>query len=341
MKRPFLIVAALLLSFAVFAGEAYSFYFISDTHLGDQASYNTEKTQANPFKTKKNTARADKFMGTFDAMLKDMAEKKGTGVRFLIEGGDLIEGACTSEKVHEEQLRKYLYKVRNAVGVPVFPVNGNHDDWGLGGPEAFRRVTFPFIREQIGHELASDKAAHYVVRQADDVYIFADYHTNGSDSSGFILKELKALKVGEVRYVFVILHPNILPFAGEARAAIRNELAKHNGFVLCGHSHANQVYVYGKDGRTVTQVTAGTCFAAPNQLREKRDQEAFFKWFIGHYCKRKGTAEEVRREYIPFTKDFVTFDGAAYARFDLSDDGVVVSFQASDLTQPPKKIRLR
>ncbi len=339
LKR-FSAAAAVLLTISLAAGEAYNFYFISDPHLGDEKSYNTAKTKENPFKTKKNTARADQNMATFDAMLKDIAAKKDSSSKFIISGGDLIEGGCTSEKVHEEQLSKYLNKVQKAVALPLFPVNGNHDDWGLGGPQAFKAVAWPFIRKQTGKPLASTKAAHYVVHQDNDVFIFADYHTVGSGWTDFVLKELKAIK-GTPRYVFVIVHCNIIPFPGKGNAAIRDELAKFNGFILCGHSHQNQVYVYGKDGKTVTQVTVGTCFSRPGAIKANRDQQKYFNWFIGHYCKNPAKAEEVRREYIPYTKDFVTFGGAAYARFDVSDNGVELSYQASDLTQPPQKVKLR
>jgi len=337
-RKHFFVAFAALLTISMAAGEAYNFYFVSDMHLGDKESYNMSKD--NPFRTKKKIDRADANMPVFDAMLKDMAAKKDAHTKFIVCGGDLIEGGGFNAETHGEQLSKYLNKVQKAVGLPMYPVNGNHDDWGLGGPEAFKAVAWPFIKAQTGGKLASDKAAHYVVRQGDDLYIFADYHTKGSGWDKFVLDQLKSIK-GNVRYVFVVVHCNILPFPGKNNAAIRDELAKYNGFILCGHSHRNQVYVYGKDGKTVTQVTVGTCFGSPKPIKADRDQAAFFDWFIGHYCKNPAKAEEVRREFVPFTKDYVSYGGAAYARIYVSDEGVEVHYQASDLKQEPQKMKLR
>ena len=175
MKIRF-IISALCASFVLCAGESYNFYMISDTHFGTAESYNQDPATPKHMRTKKDISRADKAMPLYRAMFADMAKKADKDTRFIVHGGDMIEGLTKGAQVHQEQLENSIKLMQEYFKLPIYAVNGNHDAVGFGGREGYQKGLISYLSKITGKQL---QTTNYSVKCGGDLYIFIDRYNKG------------------------------------------------------------------------------------------------------------------------------------------------------------------
>lgn len=343
--RQTVIFLFFLLTAAVFAGESYNFFMISDPHFGAADTYLTDPKAPKRYKTKKNIHRADKTMYLYKGLFADIRKKSDAGTRFIIEGGDLVEGGTPGEAVHKKILQDALVLMRNYFKYPIYMVKGNHDAFGLGGEAAYKSVLLPEIAKYAGKEKLD--FANYAVTCGPDLYIYMDFHPKARGFK-FVHDTLAGLK-NKPRYVFVILHcPMIFTHQFEKEALPLCELlTQYNGILLAGHCHQNTITKFERNGNAMLQVTVST-FTTLHPLKfmrlvdTKTTVEQEKARFIEKIKRRKADAflPVFQEKWAPYITEFRHIKGVGYAHFDVSDKGISVRFQSVDLNQKPITVQL-
>ncbi len=333
-QRTLILFIACLCGFVLAAGETYNFYFIADPHLGPASSY--DMSDSNPFRTKKDIRRGDKTAVFFDDMMKDIAVKKDANSKFIISGGDLIEGGTGGKDVHAKTLQDAMDRVSGLTGLPLHITNGNHDDWGQGGPEAFREVAFANAGKR-GITKFNEPGLNYTFTQGPDLFIFVDFHTEGSEHITKMMEALKGVKPGQYRYVFIVTHS---PFfcGGKTSLGIVEKLAAYNAIVLCGHSHQTFLLRFQSEKGRASQFMNAAFISSRKGYRDERfGVETYWKQRIGQRkteAGKKQTAEQ-RKLWDGKLVDYWEVRGWGYSRLEVSDDGVKVVTQSVKLDEPP------
>lgn len=348
MKRLVTMLTIAGLTVGAAAGESYNFYMISDTHLGAAETYCTDPSVPKKYRSTKDIRRADACMADLKAMFEDMAKKSDSKTRFLVEGGDLIEGGTLNEETHRKVLQDALSLMKSYFKYPICMMKGNHEAFGMGGEKAYREVLLPEIARTAGAEKLDH--ANYSFTVGDDLFIFLDcYSGAGAKQWEYADKVLSGLKK-KPRYVFVGLHCQIIPSHWDQKniQALCSSLLKYDAVLLCGHCHQNSITVFEKDGKKLVQVTASTCLDPNRNAMKVTAAENTKDQFLDKYrrsirnrWKKEGFLPEFEREWAPYITDYRYFGGAGYAKFIVSDEGISVVYQSVDLTQPPLTVPVR
>ncbi|MBO5695833.1 MAG: metallophosphoesterase, partial [Lentisphaeria bacterium] len=253
-------------AFLLRGSEDYNFFMISDTHFGTAGTFCTDPKAPKKHRTRKNIHRADRTMPHYRNLFRQIRETADAKTRFLVEGGDLIEGCTRNETVHKQVLTDAVNLMKEYFKFPIYMIKGNHEAAGNGGEKAYQAVLLPEMAKYA--HVSKLEEANYVIRQGRDVYIYLDY-TSGNWFS-FLEKTLSSLKE-KPRWVFTVIHCPLLPTWAFRKYALRTIelLSQYDGILLCGHHHANTVTRYEKAGKRVTQITVSTILqpVSPLQMR--------------------------------------------------------------------------
>jgi len=345
-KRIFIPLAAALVCLLQ-AGESYSFLMISDPHLGAAETYCTDPAVPKKFRTRKDIRRADKCMPAFLSMCEDMAKKSDGNTRFLFEAGDLVEGGTKGEEVHKQVLTDAIGLLKKYFKYPIYMVKGNHEAYGMGGENAYRAVLLGELAKTLGKEKL--EYSNYAFMQDGDLYIFIDCYSGVKAGQWkFVRETLSALK-DKPRYVFVGMHPPVIPShwnQQEIRPVI-DLLLEHNAVLLCGHCHQNSVTVFEKNGKKLVQVTVSTFLDPKPKKVRVRPAENTVKQRLDGYrdslknrWKNASFIPEFDREWAAHITEYRNFGGAGYAKLDVSDAGITVTYQSAILDLPPVAVRI-
>lgn len=343
IKKSFLFFVCLYAALAL--AEDYNFYMISDPHFGAAETYATDPKIPRRYRTKKNIHRADKVMPHFKTLFADIQKKSDSKTRFIIEAGDLVEGGTHNEATHKKVLTDAIDFMKQYFKFPIYMVKGNHDAFGMGGENAWKAVAL----KEAARYANVDKLdfANYTVKCGKDLFIFMDFYPKAKGFE-FVRKTIANLKE-KPRYLFVILHcPMIFTYQFLNDALPLCELlAEHNGILLAGHSHHNTVAKFEKNGKSMRQVTVST-FIQPWPMRKLRiaDSGISTEQAKQMFIKKVKLKKEERflpvfeKQWAPYVTEYRDFSGAGYARFDVSDKGIRVSFQSVDTAQKPLTVQL-
>lgn len=326
---------------AVLAGNDYSFYLISDTHFGSLESFGE-----NPIaKLRRKGVRAKAAVPLFDTMFKQMAERYGKENAFLIHTGDVIEGNAFSKDAHIQQFVEAENMLKKYFSCPVYIVRGNHESVGKYGKDAYLEYIAPAIAKFAGKP---EKTTHYTVKRGDDVFIFADAYTKGWQN--FIYRTLDALEK-QPRYLFLVLHPDLLPHAQKNTVDLCRRLGDFNAIILSGHTHRTRLLKYTRNGKTTTQFSIGSHLTAPARkmkyTQKNTDLNDFLVPFRSLRVRNPHQVELFDREIVPFLSEYVEYhDGSnryfaqGYAVLEVTDSGVTAKIHSGDLSQKPFEIIL-
>ena len=105
--------------------DSYNFFMFSDTHFGTAKRFCTDPKAPKKHRTRKNIHRADKAMPHYKALFSHIARSADPKTKFIIEGGDLIEGCAVNEEAHKQELTDALAFMKKYFPFPIYMVKGN------------------------------------------------------------------------------------------------------------------------------------------------------------------------------------------------------------------------
>jgi len=321
MKRFLGIVILLTVGFAAFAGKSYNFFFLSDTHMQDPSSYNTDPAAGKV--STKDYYRANRYMSTFELMMRRMQTVTNAQSLMLVSGGDFIEGCCTSKAVHAYQLRKQISIVKRFTKLPFLMAVGNHDAVGIGGQEAFDEVVPPMTAHDFGFSQEFTKDQEFAWMENGDLFVLLNewgVKSSGKSVTQFLQEVINEFGPQNPRYVFVIKHNNTLSSgAAKTYAQIVNG---YKTIFLNGHSHENKITIHdGAYGR-LAELVIGTMYSSKVRFNNlTRDTS-------------------VPASNIPVTSFYQYRSGCGFVKLLVTDSGVVAELYSTVPTVSPIRIRL-
>jgi hypothetical protein len=173
-----------------------------------------------------------------------------TRVPFVLQVGDLVEGACGNAELFQRHTNAGLDFVRKAeLGAPMVLTKGNHDIWGPGGRETFAQVMHPFLTEQrraVVPQAPPITSGRYTIEYANSQFVFFDAYDPTQSLEWF--EAVAARRTAE--HFFLIVHPPVVPYGARStwtifsgdkdrpkREKLMEILGAQHGLVLSGHLH--------------------------------------------------------------------------------------------------------
>ena len=336
MNGKILAVLFFSAAFLLGAGESYSFFAISDTHFGMPENYAKPRPGAKGWFCR-DPQRTVTALPVYRALFDDITAKAGKD-SFLIQCGDLIDGGTIGYEAHKKELFSALELLKNHIKMKIYHVNGNHEDYGEGGKKAFEEVLLPAISASAGKKLAY---GNYTFSRGGDFFIVLDWRGR-SKWKDFLKKTLASLKE-KPRYLFVAIHTPFVAAGDPASREALDMLLPYDAIVFSGHIHQNMIAVYEKDGHAVTQLTVSTrlpersggkivCAARKSSLEKYRETAAARE--------KKPARKESIEKLLAHVTSYTGISGCGYLKIDVSDSGVTVFYQGTDLAEKPAKFTL-
>ena len=345
------LLSLVVLSVCVSAGESYNFFFLSDTHFGDEESFETEASVKWHFPATGNPRRCALCMPKYEAILEQIRNGCNDSTFALIHAGDFLDGFAKTPELHAGQFRKYLAFLKNKSGLKVLIVNGNHDMLGKDGSVVYAREMNPFIASMIGKPV--DSTSNFTVWHGDDLFLFSDYYgVSAKHRCDYLVKKLGSLEK-RPRHLFVVIHPNIIQYPDAQTTLLRELLVRHNAIVLCGHTHATQLIEYRDNGGVLSQFSVCALLSpnsAQNYRKETTDQEEFFARLAeDRYYTAKDKNGNLKHDYTrefaeviaPRITRYWKAVGCGFAEMKVSDSGVDAFVHSADANAKPIQVKLR
>jgi predicted phosphodiesterase len=211
-------------------------------------------------------------------MFDHMVKTSDTSTRFLIHAGDIIEGNGFNDDAQAGQFFMADSLFKEYFKIPIYMVRGNHESANVN-KNISKVYSQRIAPEMIKNAGQAPGTTHYTIQCGEDLFIFVDAYNKPSD---FLRETLKNL-TKRPRYLFLVLHPDVLPQPQPQFLDMVKQLLPYDGIILNGHTHRNRVLKYVRDGHTVTQYTIGSYViantAAMRYEETKNDTAAFLKKF--------------------------------------------------------------
>ncbi|HUR57332.1 MAG TPA: metallophosphoesterase [Opitutaceae bacterium] len=238
--------------------NAYSFILLGDIHYDRPEHHDmawVKKELPNIFSSIAGFCQKTKeilppLFATVRQTVADLNRNPDTRVAFVLQVGDVVQGACGSAELAARQNSDALQFVRDAqLGAPFIFTKGNHDISGAGATEAFARVFHPFLTEQtraLNADATAVTTGRYIVEHANSQFVFFDAYEPTTSLEWF---EAVAVR-RTAEHFFVVVHPPVVPYGARSnwtifssdkdrpkREKMMDILGRQHGLVLSGHLH--------------------------------------------------------------------------------------------------------
>ena len=123
----------------------------------------------------------------------------------VVQLGDLTNGECRTEKLHEQMFRDAFRTVKGFFpGKPLYAVKGNHDvrqQYGESSGPA-DKVLLPLVAGELGRKELRN--GNYAFRKGSDLFIAIDCFTKDETCLSFVSRTLE--ENPDTRYVFLLTY---------------------------------------------------------------------------------------------------------------------------------------
>jgi hypothetical protein len=240
------------------AKNAFSFVLLGDVHYDRPEHHDMPWVRENlpstvsalPGFQRATVELLPKLFASLRDTIADLNRKPETRVPFVLQVGDLVQGACGNEELFTRHAREGIEFMRRAnFGVPLLLTKGNHDIWGAGGKEAFTKVFHPFLTEEtraLAPNAPAITSGRYTVEYANTQFAFFDAYD--APASLEWLEAVAARRTAE--HFFVVIHPPVVPFGARStwtiwpedkdrarREKLLNILGQQHALVFAAHLH--------------------------------------------------------------------------------------------------------
>ena len=247
----------------------YSIVILGDTHFDTEPAsvyhsfYNEPVEWLNRVQRAEFARNGEMWRDRCPRLLKRCASLADKDTRMAFQMGDLIQGDCGNGEVHRKMLNDVMDAFKKEFGgLPFITVVGNHDIRGVDA----ERVYHEYMPERMSQELGMNiQKTTFYFTIGPDAFLVLDFNRPDDAEIERMLRETKG-----ARHTFVITHGPVFPmddqscrwfFHGggsdkntQARRHFREEFAKRDVIVLCGHSHHTTLTEWEGDGGIITQM---------------------------------------------------------------------------------------
>ena len=341
-------------------GGRYSVVILGDTHFDkapdtiyhscyDEPNENLSQIQRGEF-----ARNGEMWSDRCPRLLARAAGLIDDSTRFALQVGDLIQGDCGNGDVHRRMLSDAMdYLKANLKGLPFVTVVGNHDIRGTDAKEAYHEYMPARMSAELGMPIRKTTFSFPV---GDDAWIVTDFNDPDDEEMDKLLKETEG-----ARYTFIVTHSAVFPLDGlsfrwfyqgsakrtGARLHFREEFARRNAIVLCGHTHRTEFHDWYGDGGRITQMTCSSVWANEELGHYGIDVERPEQYGLSRRRRvspddpANKDAEALYDEYRPGLRQYIHAYSAGSYRLDVSRRGVTVDFYAGDSQDRTARFILR
>ncbi|MBC8139713.1 MAG: metallophosphoesterase, partial [Fibrella sp.] len=321
----------------------FAFPLLGDLHFDRLEHHDMawlQKEKPNDIRQVENYSRITREVlpGLFREVKEQIAAQK-VAVPFAVHIGDFVEGLAGTPELALRHCREAVEFVETArIGAPFLFCKGNHDVTGPGSVDACNAVLMPFLAAQAKQPL---DGSVLTVRQGDSLFVYFDAYDDPA-GKGLDRLEKQLAARGNVKQVFFIIHPPVVPygarstwhiFAKQSEAAARtrllNLLGGHRAIVFCGHLHKYGTVVRQTDKGSFVQMAVISVLSTP----EAKPKDMV--WGVKEYGPdlvrlepnfSPATIDE-RREYLkaetPFIRHYDYADAPGYSIVRVNKDSAV------------------
>lgn len=247
----------------------YSIVILGDTHFDTEPAsvyhsfYNEPVEWLNRVQRAEFARNGEMWRDRCPRLLRRCAGLVDEDTRMALQMGDLIQGDCGNGEVHRKMLNDVMDAFKKEFGgLPFVTVVGNHDIRGVDA----ERVYHEYMPERMSQELGKDiQKTTFCFTIGPDAFLVLDFNRPDDAEIERMLRETKG-----ARHTFVITHGPVFPMDAQscrwffhgggsdkntlARRHFREEFAKRDAIVLCGHSHNTTLTEWEGDGGIITQM---------------------------------------------------------------------------------------
>ena len=227
------------------------------TYIGD-IHYDGQQYHIEPLSERAAKLHYTQWQGTSQKVLA-AAGKQSSGVPFVVQLGDMINGDCDNAELQGAALRDAFAEIkRHFPGKKLLSLAGNHDHRGRSdASQAPDKYLIPLLKKELGKEVKMT-GTNYAVRYGKDLYIFYDYRKK---ESGDLVKKVLA-DSSDARHIFFLSHLPMFPCTiGNPGWVVPQFkeliplLAEKKAVIVCGHIHSMSHIVYKSRTGFLPQIT--------------------------------------------------------------------------------------
>lgn len=257
------------------AEPAYQVTVLGDVHY-DGPEFHLKSEHGN--RAKERTRNFTMWKQKSPDLLKTAAEQTAKSSAFVVQLGDLTQGDCDNNELHEALLKKAFGTLKACFpDLPVLIVKGNHDVRSSGkqnNPVPAKNALLPLVAAELGVKELPD--GNYAFLKGKDLYISLDGFVGAPKIVAFLKKTLS--EHPDTRYVFVMTHlPVIAVSVGKpfwrlpGAEKVIEMLETRRSVILAGHTHVwSFIERRTEKGRVVQLVTTSMgCSWTPGHELEK------------------------------------------------------------------------
>ena len=338
----------------------YSVVILGDTHFDTEpasvyhSNYNEKVEWLNRVQRAEFARNGEMWRERCPKLLKRAACLISEDTKMAFQMGDLIQGDCGSGEVHKKMLTDVMDSFKSEFGgLPFVTVVGNHDIRGTDAKEAYHEYMPARMSAELGMPIRKTTFSFPV---GDDAWIVTDFNDPDDEEMDKLLKETEG-----ARYTFIVTHSAVFPLDGlsfrwfyqgsakrtGARLHFREEFARRNAIVLCGHTHRTEFHDWYGDGGRITQMTCSSVWANEELGHYGIDVEGPEQYGLSRRRRvspddpANKDAEALYDEYRPGLRQYIHAYSAGSYRLDVSRRGVTVDFYAGDSQDRTARFILR
>lgn len=341
--------------------DKYSVVILGDTHFDTEpdsvyhSNYNEQVEWLNRVQRAEFARNGEMWRERCPRLLDRCASLVDKNTAMAFQMGDLIQGDCGKGEVHEKMLNDVMDAFKQKFsGLPFVTVVGNHDIRGVDAHKIYHEYMPKRMSQELGKNI--EKTTFYFT-VGPDAFLVLDFNDPDDAEIEKMLAETK-----DARHTFIISHGPIFPMDGtgcrwffhggkndeQARLHFREEFAKRNAIVLCGHSHHTTLTEWKGDGGIITQMEMNSVWSNDERgnyeiTQDKPEDYGVARMSMKTNADGSPVTDETAlfEEYRPGLTRYVNSITAGSFKLNVGPKNVTLDFYAGDSPKKTCTFKLR
>ncbi|MDE5935449.1 MAG: metallophosphoesterase [Muribaculaceae bacterium] len=339
----------------------YSVVILGDTHFDTEpdtvyhSNYNEPVEWLNRVQRAEFARNGEMWRDRCPRLLQRCADLVDKNTEMAFQMGDLIQGDCGKGEVHQKMLNDVMDAFKQKFnGIPFVTVVGNHDIRGVDAEKVYHEYMPKRMSQEIGKDI---KKTTFYFTIGPDAFLVLDFNSPDDAEIEKMLQETK-----DARHTFIISHGPVFPMDGsscrwffhggkndaEVRRHFREEFAKRNAIVLCGHSHHTTLTEWKGDGGIITQMEMNSVWSNDERGTYKINTDNPADYGMARMSMKANAdgspiADEsaLFEEYRPGLTRYIDSITAGSFKLNVDPKHVTIDFYAGDSAEKTCTFKLR